>query len=100
MICSFLLVAIVACHLGDASVLKFEPEDGVKGERVELAQTAKGAHWALIVAGSNYWGNYRHQVTKNYFSPRRPLTVKLNSYAQNSIRQILNFEALKQSTGR
>lgn len=69
MICSLLLVAIVACHLGDASVLKFEPEDGVKGERVELAQTAKGAHWALIVAGSNYWGNYRHQVTKNFFHP-------------------------------
>jgi legumain len=61
MICSLLLAAIVACHLGDASVLKFEPEDGLKREGVEPTQTATGAHWALIVAGSNGYDNYRHQ---------------------------------------
>jgi legumain len=55
-----LLVVILACNLGDASVLKFEPADGIEPERV--AQAAKGAHWALIVAGSNEWGNYRHQA--------------------------------------
>ena len=69
MICSLLLVAIVACHVAVGSVLKFEPEDDMKGERVELAQSATGSHWALIVAGSNGWYNYRHQVTMNYFIP-------------------------------
>jgi len=76
MICSLLLVAIVACHVGDGSVLKFEPEDDVNVERVEIAQAATGSHWALIVAGSNGWDNYRHQVTMNYSVP--PIPIILN----------------------
>ena len=31
-----------------------------------LAPNAVGQNWAVLVAGSNSWGNYRHQV---YISP-------------------------------
>ena len=30
---------------------------------VEASPVDEGVHWALIVAGSNGWYNYRHQVT-------------------------------------
>lgn len=31
---------------------------------IKEAVAAEGKHWALLVAGSNSWGNYRHQVLK------------------------------------
>ena len=40
----------------------FKMEQQVPPEQGETAGTT-GQHWALLVAGSNTWGNYRHQVS-------------------------------------
>lgn len=42
-------VVLLGCALGISAFPTEEPEDG-------------GKHWVVIVAGSNGWYNYRHQV--------------------------------------
>lgn len=42
-------VVLLACVVGIRTFPMEEPEDG-------------GKHWVVIVAGSNGWYNYRHQV--------------------------------------
>lgn len=42
-------VVLLGCALGISMFPMEEPEDG-------------GKHWVVIVAGSNGWYNYRHQV--------------------------------------
>lgn len=35
----------------------------------EEDEAAKGTRWAVLIAGSAGWGNYRHQVTLNSSHP-------------------------------
>lgn len=44
-----LLLLLVSCIVGIRTLVLEDPED-------------KGKHWVVIVAGSNGWYNYRHQV--------------------------------------
>jgi len=54
------LAVVVSCvFVASAEVLKFKPSS-VDGKDTENA--AAGVHWALLVAGSNGWYNYRHQA--------------------------------------
>lgn len=43
------VVVLLGCALGISTFPMEDPEDG-------------GKHWVVIVAGSNGWYNYRHQV--------------------------------------
>lgn len=45
------VVVVLSLVLGASAVPMDDPEDG-------------GKHWVVIVAGSNGWYNYRHQVRK------------------------------------
>ena len=45
------VAVLLSLTLGAGAVLEDDPEDG-------------GKHWVVIVAGSNGWFNYRHQVRK------------------------------------
>lgn len=45
------VAVVLTLVLGTAAVPEDDPEDG-------------GKHWVVIVAGSNGWYNYRHQVRK------------------------------------
>lgn len=47
-------VLLLGCALGISTFPMEEPEDG-------------GKHWVVIVAGSNGWYNYRHQVRTTSF---------------------------------
>lgn len=44
-------VLLLSCILGISTLPLEDPEDG-------------GKHWVVIVAGSNGWYNYRHQVMR------------------------------------
>lgn len=45
------VAVLLSCVLGIGTLTLEDPEDG-------------GKHWVVIVAGSNGWYNYRHQVRK------------------------------------
>lgn len=45
------VAVLLSLVLGTGAVPEDDPEDG-------------GKHWVVIVAGSNGWYNYRHQVGK------------------------------------
>jgi len=49
-------VVLLSCTLGISTFPLEEPEDG-------------GKHWVVIVAGSNGWYNYRHQVRTHMLTP-------------------------------
>ncbi len=52
-ICTVLLISLALAH---AKVFKFDQSEGLP----ELENGGK--HWAILVAGSNQFINYRHQV--------------------------------------
>jgi len=59
----FLIALLAAAVCGD--VLRFKPRydvDELSDNQNAGFKSAAGDHWALIVAGSNGWYNYRHQV--------------------------------------
>lgn len=64
------LIAAAVCgllvQLTASTVLKFEPGEELEWKEIEssdkISASATGSHWALIVAGSNGWDNYRHQA--------------------------------------
>lgn len=43
---------------------------------------AEGKHWALVVAGSSGWYNYRHQVTLSYATKLSSCSKKVNNPLQ------------------
>ena len=44
-----------------------------------LAASAEtGKHWALIVAGSKGWHNYRHQVINSELASKHHITCKVH----------------------
>jgi legumain len=62
--CLSVILAVVCIHVACGHVLMFEPHQ-VFYEEVKPEGSLKAApvdHWALIVAGSNGWYNYRHQA--------------------------------------
>ena len=66
---STLCCLVIAKHTvnGD-NALRFFPNNANSELDGILANGQQGEHWALLVAGSNGWYNYRHQVciTVNY----------------------------------
>lgn len=59
----FLIALLAAAVCGD--VLRFKPRydvDELSDSQNAGFKSAAGDHWALIVAGSNGWYNYRHQA--------------------------------------
>ena len=64
-------VAIAHCHIESNDIWQrldnYERENvfGIKRNDIDTGDTSEeGKHWALIVAGSSEWFNYRHQVRK------------------------------------
>ena len=57
MICLFLILIVCGSLTVDALPSSLEGQDD-----------NGGVHWALIVAGSNDWYNYRHQVLSSVLS--------------------------------
>lgn len=52
------LVSLAAAYAAKIeTVFKFE-----QVEEIRVKDDSDGVHWAVIVAGSNGWYNYRHQV--------------------------------------
>lgn len=98
MITSVLLVAIgLLLPAGKADFLKFQSDlhrswEEHAQDQPSSASADKGAHWALIVAGSNGWYNYRHQadachayqiLKKNGIPEDHIVTMMFDDLAQN-----------------
>lgn len=59
---TFIVAAFVHAAYGADFLMYKNPED----MKIEKNLPNGGKHWALIVAGSNGWFNYRHQVHNKY----------------------------------
>jgi len=93
-----LLLVVTCVSLISTEVFKFKPRDKLdellknNDETNEKPKNA-GDHWALIVAGSNGWDNYRHQadachayqiMRKHGIPEERIVTMMYDDLAQNS----------------
>lgn len=83
-ICVFLLTIV------SGDILRFKPDNDVSAE-VDGSPNS-GVHWALIVAGSNGWDNYRHQadachayqiIRGHGVPPERIVTMMYDDLANN-----------------
>lgn len=74
-------VVLLSCTLGISTFPLEEPEDG-------------GKHWVVIVAGSNGWYNYRHQVRSRMLTPLSTKCLLWDSQGDGSLSRLVQTQVI------